>query len=209
MEVVIKKINELQSKYLDRKNECLMNENLSGENMYQLAIEVAERCKEFINDFSKEEKKSIGKSFQIIKKINTDFIKDIMDKIDDAKKRGAYNDLSVIAYKIVMKMIEMNKAAKDIEKSFQVLELHGIPRNRAKTVHNGIHVLVNRLSKGNNYNFQFLQDQHQKTEKLNKAKLLFENKSGSSESDLDSLSYNERLNLLIELRKVIYNEKPK
>lgn len=111
MEEVIKKINELQNKYLDRKNECLLNENLSGENMYHLALEVAERCKEFINDFKK----------------------------------------------------------------------------------------------CNKHCFHFLQDQHQKTEKLNKAKSLFDNKS---EKDLDFLSYNERLNLLIKLREIICNEKP-
>ena len=39
-----------------------------------------------------------------------DYTKTVMDKIDDAKKRGAYNDLSVIAYELVNKLIAVNSA---------------------------------------------------------------------------------------------------
>lgn len=37
----------------------------------------------------------------------------------------------------------------DIDKSFQILGLYGVPRERAKTVHNGIEVLITRLAREN------------------------------------------------------------
>jgi hypothetical protein len=33
--------------------------------------------------------------------INSDYVNNMMDKIDDAKERGAYNDLSVLAYQLI------------------------------------------------------------------------------------------------------------
>jgi len=39
-----------------------------------------------------------------------DYTKVVMDKIDDAKERGAVNDLSVIAYALVNKLISATSA---------------------------------------------------------------------------------------------------
>lgn len=41
----------------------------------------------------------------------------------------------------------MNSAENDIERSFQVLELLGVPRTRARSVSNGIMVLDSRTQK--------------------------------------------------------------
>lgn len=43
---------------------------------------------------------------------------------------------------------------KDIEKAFQILESHGIPREQAKTVSNGIEILITRLTSGTSAEFR-------------------------------------------------------
>jgi hypothetical protein len=47
-----------------------------------------------------------GSSHNIARQEIAAYTMEIMDKIDDAKKRGAYNDLSVIAYALANKLIE-------------------------------------------------------------------------------------------------------
>ena len=50
--------------------------------------------------------RSIPSSHNIARQKIVAYTMEIMDKIDDAKKRGAYNDLSVIAAALVNKLIE-------------------------------------------------------------------------------------------------------
>jgi hypothetical protein len=62
------------------------------------------------DEFTKAEKASTEKFDFVAEQLDRDnkrnFIRQTMDKIDDAKSRGAYNDLSVIAYQLVNKLVE-------------------------------------------------------------------------------------------------------
>lgn len=55
-------------------------------------------------------RKRANSTQQLKAKINSEYINSMMDKIDDAKKREAFNDLSVIAYQLINVVAEFTSA---------------------------------------------------------------------------------------------------
>lgn len=66
-----------------------------------------------LSDFRSDVRKLVEEKFTSYNSARqeiADYTKVVMDKIDGAKKRGAYGDLSVIAYELVNKLIAATSA---------------------------------------------------------------------------------------------------
>jgi hypothetical protein len=73
-----------------------------------------------------------------------------------ASHEGLERRLSLAQTEIKGHMRIEDELRADVERAYQVLELHGVPRERAKSVSNGIDVLASRFDKQNHFYEQAL-----------------------------------------------------